>query len=85
MKDSRLVGEPRAAESIEGAATARGRVATLADYGVAASDSGTVESGNPCLTATDGGAMVKVTWLSRGVAAAIAADGFQQSGRHCWS
>ncbi|MDL9980808.1 G1 family glutamic endopeptidase [Microbacterium sp. ASV49] len=50
-------GPGTSAEWIEEAPTVGGRVATLANYGLATFDSGTVNNGNPKLTAADMGVM----------------------------
>jgi hypothetical protein len=52
-------GPGTSAEWIEEAPTVGGRVATLANYGLATFDPGTVNSGNPSLTANDAGVMVQ--------------------------
>lgn len=52
-------GPQTSAEWIEEAPTVGGRVGTLANYGLATFDPGTVNGGNPGLTANDGGVMVQ--------------------------
>lgn len=52
-------GPQTSAEWIEEAPSLGGRVATLANYGLATFDPGTVNGGNPLLTASDGGVMVQ--------------------------
>jgi hypothetical protein len=52
-------GPQTSAEWIEEAPTVGGRVATLANYGGATFDPGTVNGGNPKLNASEGGAMVQ--------------------------
>lgn len=52
-------GPQTSAEWIEEAPTVGSRVATLANYGLATFDPGTVNGGNPLLTASDGGVMVQ--------------------------
>lgn len=52
-------GPQTSAEWIEEAPTVGGRVAPLAHYGLATFDPGTVNGGNPLLTASDGGVMVQ--------------------------
>ncbi|HLJ03998.1 MAG TPA: G1 family glutamic endopeptidase [Solirubrobacteraceae bacterium] len=52
-------GPQTSAEWIEEAPTVGGRVAPLAHYGEATFDPGTVNGGNPHLTASEGGAMVQ--------------------------
>jgi hypothetical protein len=52
-------GPQTSAEWIEEAPTVGGRVATLANYRLSTFDPGTVNGGNPLLTASDGGVMVQ--------------------------
>lgn len=52
-------GPQTSAEWIEEAPSLGGSVATLANYGLATFDPGTVNGGNPHLTATDGGVMIQ--------------------------
>jgi hypothetical protein len=52
-------GPQTSAEWIEEAPTVGGRVATLANYGLATLDPGTVNGANPLLTAGEGGVMVQ--------------------------
>jgi hypothetical protein len=52
-------GPQTSAEWIEEAPTVGGRVATLANYGLATFDPGTVNNANPFLTASEGGVMVQ--------------------------
>lgn len=52
-------GQQTSAEWIEEAPTVGGRVAPLAHYGQATFDPGTVNGGNPHLTASEGGVMVQ--------------------------
>jgi hypothetical protein len=52
-------GPQTSAEWIEEAPTVGGRVAPLANYGQTTFDPGTVNGGNPGLTASDGGVMVQ--------------------------
>jgi Peptidase A4 family len=52
-------GPQTSAEWIEEAPTVGGRIATLANYGLATFDPGTVNAANPLLTASEGGVMVQ--------------------------
>jgi Peptidase A4 family len=52
-------GPQTSAEWIEEAPTVGGRVATLANYGLATFDPGTANGGNPLLNASEGGVMVQ--------------------------
>lgn len=52
-------GPQTSAEWIEEAPTVGGRIATLANYGTTTFDPGTVNGGNPGLTAADGGVMIQ--------------------------
>jgi hypothetical protein len=52
-------GPETSAEWIEEAPTVGGRVGTLANYGLASFDPGTVNGGNPKFNASDGGVMVQ--------------------------
>ena len=52
-------GPQTSAEWIEEAPQVGGSIATLANYGLATFDPGTVNGGNPLLTASDGGVMIQ--------------------------
>jgi hypothetical protein len=70
-------GPETSAEWIEEAPTVGGHVATLANYGLATFDPGTVNGANPLLTASEGGVMVqKGSQLSTPSNPDIDTDGF---------